>query len=84
MSADVSGTREAVAASASARGGAQESGWYGDPLPERDFPVLTELLAQASRPLEKSPSGEISLDDLTAAFAQSCRGAVLRSVVTFC
>ncbi|WP_145738319.1 hypothetical protein [Saccharopolyspora dendranthemae] len=80
----MSATREAVAANAFTRGRAQESGWYGDHLPERDFPMLIELLAQASPPLEKSPSGEISLDDLTAAFEKSCRGEVLRSVVTFC
>ncbi|MEV4732700.1 S-(hydroxymethyl)mycothiol dehydrogenase [Saccharopolyspora sp. NPDC049426] len=66
-----------------ARGGALKSSWYGDCLPERDFPMLTELHLQGRLPLEKFVSEEISLDDVEAAFAKMGRGEVLRSVVTF-
>ncbi|RRO14152.1 S-(hydroxymethyl)mycothiol dehydrogenase [Saccharopolyspora rhizosphaerae] len=66
-----------------ARGGALKSSWYGDCLPERDFPVLAELHLQGRLPLEKFVSEEISLDDVEAAFEKMSRGEVLRSVVTF-
>lgn len=84
MSAGAIGAPAGVAADAFARGGAQESSWYGDHLPERDFPMLSEPFPQGAPPLEKPLDEEISLDDLDAAFAQLCRGEVLRSVVTFC
>ena len=43
------------------RGGALKSSWYGDCLPERDFPTLVDLYQQGRLPLENSsPSGSSS------------------------
>jgi S-(hydroxymethyl)mycothiol dehydrogenase len=63
------------------RGGALKSSWYGDCLPERDFPVLTDLYLQGRLPLEKFVSETIALDAVEEAFAKMQRGEVLRSVV---
>jgi S-(hydroxymethyl)mycothiol dehydrogenase len=63
------------------RGGALKSSWYGDCLPERDFPMLTGLYLQGRLPLEKFVSETIMLDDIEAAFGKMQRGEVLRSVV---
>jgi len=64
------------------RGGALKSSWYGDCLPERDFPMLTALYLQGQLPLEKFVSETIPLDGIEDAFAKMERGEVLRSVVT--
>lgn len=63
------------------RGGALKSSWYGDCLPERDFPMLVELYLQGRLPLNKFVSETISLDDVERAFEKIERGEVLRSVV---
>ncbi|MCI2238597.1 S-(hydroxymethyl)mycothiol dehydrogenase [Paenibacillus sp. TRM 82003] len=63
------------------RGGALKSSWYGDCLPERDFPQLLELHANGRLPLEAFVSERIGLGDVEAAFATMQRGEVLRSVV---
>ncbi len=63
------------------RGGALKSSWYGDCLPERDFPMLTDLYLQGRLPLDKFVSETIALDQVEAAFAKMERGEVLRSVV---
>jgi S-(hydroxymethyl)mycothiol dehydrogenase len=63
------------------RGGALKSSWYGDCLPERDFPMLTDIYLQGRLPLEKFVSETIALDAVEAAFAKMERGEVLRSVV---
>jgi len=63
------------------RGGAIKPAWYGDCLPERDFPMLVELHLQGRLPLEKFVSETITLDDVEAAFDKMERGEVLRSVV---
>jgi S-(hydroxymethyl)mycothiol dehydrogenase len=63
------------------RGGALKSSWYGDCLPERDFPMLVELHLQGRLPLDKFVSETISLDDVERAFEKIERGEVLRSVV---
>jgi S-(hydroxymethyl)mycothiol dehydrogenase len=63
------------------RGGALKSSWYGDCLPERDFPMLVDLHLQGRLPLEKFVSETISLDDVEHAFEKMERGEVLRSVV---
>ncbi|WP_337059845.1 S-(hydroxymethyl)mycothiol dehydrogenase [Kineococcus sp. G2] len=63
------------------RGGALKSSWYGDCLPERDFPQLLELHARGRLPLEAFVSERIGLGDVEAAFATMQRGEVLRSVV---
>jgi S-(hydroxymethyl)mycothiol dehydrogenase len=63
------------------RGGALKSSWYGDCLPERDFPVLTDLYLQGRLPLDKFVSETVALDQVEPAFAKMERGEVLRSVV---
>jgi len=63
------------------RGGSLKSSWYGDCLPSRDFPVLTELYRQGRLPLDKFVSEEIGLGDIESAFDKMHRGEVLRSVV---
>jgi S-(hydroxymethyl)mycothiol dehydrogenase len=65
------------------RGGALKSSWYGDCLPDRDFPMLTGLYLQGRLPLEQFVSETIQLDAVEAAFAKMERGEVLRSVVKF-
>jgi S-(hydroxymethyl)mycothiol dehydrogenase len=65
------------------RGGALKSSWYGDCLPDRDFPMLTGLYLQGRLPLEQFVSETIPLDAVEAAFAKMERGEVLRSVVKF-
>ena len=63
------------------RGGALKSSWYGDCLPERDFPLLTSLYMQGRLPLDKFVSETIRLEQVESAFAKMERGDVLRSVV---
>jgi S-(hydroxymethyl)mycothiol dehydrogenase len=63
------------------RGGALKSSWYGDCLPERDFPTLVDLYQQGRLPLEKFVNERIKLDQVEDAFATMHRGEVLRSVV---
>lgn len=62
-------------------GGALKSSWYGDCLPERDFPQLVDLYRQGRLPLEKFVTERIGLDEVEQAFATMHRGEVLRSVV---
>ncbi|MEU1600300.1 S-(hydroxymethyl)mycothiol dehydrogenase [Streptomyces sp. NPDC005708] len=63
------------------RGGAVKSSWYGDCLPERDFPMLIDLYRQGRLPLEKFVSERITLDAVENAFHTMHAGDVLRSVV---
>ncbi|MFE9255354.1 S-(hydroxymethyl)mycothiol dehydrogenase [Streptomyces sp. NPDC006879] len=65
------------------RGGALKSSWYGDCLPERDFPQLIDLYLQGRLDLDAFVSERIRLDDVEAAFGRMERGEVLRSVVEF-
>jgi S-(hydroxymethyl)mycothiol dehydrogenase len=65
------------------RGGSLKSSWYGDCLPERDFPTLISLYLQGRLPLEKFVSERITLDDIEDAFEKMHSGDVLRSVVVF-
>ncbi|KZS57576.1 S-(hydroxymethyl)mycothiol dehydrogenase [Mycobacterium ostraviense] len=62
-------------------GGALKSSWYGDCLPERDFPTLVDLYLQGRLPLDKFVSERIGLDDVEEAFHKMHDGTVLRSVV---
>jgi S-(hydroxymethyl)mycothiol dehydrogenase len=62
-------------------GGALKSSWYGDCLPERDFPTLIDLHLQGRLPLEKFVSERIGLDGIEEAFDKMHDGKVLRSVV---
>ncbi|MET9327194.1 S-(hydroxymethyl)mycothiol dehydrogenase [Tsukamurella sp. NPDC003166] len=63
------------------RGGSLKSSWYGDCLPERDFPQLVDLYRQGRLPLEKFVTERIALDEVERAFETMHRGEVLRSVV---
>nr|WP_120491908.1 S-(hydroxymethyl)mycothiol dehydrogenase [Corynebacterium lactis] len=64
------------------RGGALKSSWYGDCLPERDFPMLIDLSLQKRLPLEDFVSERIGIDEVEQAFDTMKAGTVLRSVVT--
>jgi len=63
------------------RGGSLKSSWYGDCLPERDFPTLISLYRQGRLPLERFVTERIGLADVEAAFHKMHGGEVLRSVV---
>lgn len=63
------------------RGGSLKSSWYGDCLPERDFPTLIDLYLQGRLPLEQFVSERIGLADVEEAFHRMHEGKVLRSVV---
>ncbi|OLZ52719.1 S-(hydroxymethyl)mycothiol dehydrogenase [Amycolatopsis keratiniphila] len=63
------------------RGGALKSSWYGDCLPERDFPMLIDLYLQGRLPLERFVTERIPLDGVEKAFHAMHAGEVLRSVV---
>jgi S-(hydroxymethyl)mycothiol dehydrogenase len=65
------------------RGGALKSSWYGDCLPERDFPMLVDLYQQGRLDLDAFVSETIGLDGVEDAFAKMHHGEVLRSVVMF-
>jgi Zn-dependent alcohol dehydrogenase len=65
------------------RGGALKSSWYGDCLPSRDFPMLTELYLQGRLDLDAFVTEEIRLDQVEDAFTKMHKGGVLRSVVLF-
>jgi len=65
------------------RGGSLRSSWYGDCLPERDFPMLIDLWQQGRLPLEKFVTERIALDEVEQAFHTMHTGGVLRSVVVF-
>jgi len=62
-------------------GGSLKSSWYGDCLPERDFPTLIDLYLQGRLPLELFVSERIGLGDIEEAFEKMHSGKVLRSVV---
>ncbi|TKV56883.1 S-(hydroxymethyl)mycothiol dehydrogenase [Nakamurella flava] len=63
------------------RGGSLKSSWYGDCLPERDFPMLIDLFLQGRLPLDKFVTETIGIEDIDAAFEKMHHGDVLRSVV---
>jgi S-(hydroxymethyl)mycothiol dehydrogenase len=65
------------------RGGALKSSWYGDCLPDRDFPMLIDLYLQGRLPLDAFVTEEIGINDIEAAFDKMHRGDVLRSVVVW-
>ena len=62
-------------------GGALKSSWYGDCLPERDFPMLIDLFLQGRLPLDKFVTERIGIDGVNEAFEAMEAGRVLRSVV---
>ncbi|MBV7282554.1 S-(hydroxymethyl)mycothiol dehydrogenase [Corynebacterium sp. TAE3-ERU30] len=63
------------------RGGSLKPAWYGDCLPERDFPAFVDLHLQGRFPLDKFVSERIELGAVEEAFATMKAGDVLRSVV---
>ncbi|MGI8459703.1 MAG: S-(hydroxymethyl)mycothiol dehydrogenase [Propionibacteriaceae bacterium] len=65
------------------RGGSLKSSWYGDCLPERDFPLLIDLYLQDRLPLDAFVTEEIGIGDVEPAFDKMHGGTVLRSVVVF-
>lgn len=66
-----------------ARGGSIKPAWYGDCLPERDFPTYVELYKQGRFPLGEFVSERIGVGDIEESFDKMKRGDVLRSVVEF-
>ncbi len=65
------------------RGGSLKSSWYGDCLPERDFPMLIDLYLQGRLPLDAFVTEEVGINDVDASFDTMKSGTVLRSVVIF-
>ena len=63
------------------RGGSLRPAWYGDCLPERDFPTYVDLHLQGRFPLGKFVSERIGINDVEEAFGTMKAGDVLRSVV---
>lgn len=63
------------------RGGSLKPAWYGDCLPERDFPAYAQLFENGQLPLDKFVSERVSLDQVEEAFETMKTGKVLRSVV---
>ena len=66
------------------RGGALKSSWYGDCLPNRDFPMLVDLYRQGRLELDAFVTEEIGIHDVEAAFQKMHAPdghSVLRSVV---
>jgi len=63
------------------RGGALKSSWYGDCLPERDFPIYVDLYEQGRFPLDKFVSERIQLGEVEEAFSAMKDSGILRSVV---
>ena len=55
------------------RGGSLKSSWYGDCLPDRDFPMLIDLYLQGRLPLDAFVTEEIGIDDIEAAFEKMHR-----------
>jgi S-(hydroxymethyl)mycothiol dehydrogenase len=63
------------------RGGTYRTSWYGDCLPNRDFPALIDLYLQGRLPLDRFVTDRIEIDQVEEAFERMRRGDVLRSVV---
>ncbi|MEV6219086.1 S-(hydroxymethyl)mycothiol dehydrogenase [Nocardia sp. NPDC051833] len=64
-------------------GGSLKSSWYGDCLPERDFPMLVDLHRQGRLPLDRFVTERIGVDEVEQAFTAMGEGKVLRSVVVW-
>lgn len=65
------------------RGGSLKSSWYGDCLPEQDFPMYVDLFNQGRFPLDKFVDARTTVDKVEEAFDEMKKGEVLRSVVEF-
>lgn len=65
------------------RGGALRVSWYGDCLPSRDFPLLSNWYIQGELKLDEVVSRRIGLGDTEDAFHAMHDGHTLRSVIEF-
>lgn len=63
------------------RGGALKSSWYGDCLPSRDFPMLTELYLQGRLDLDAFVTEQIPLDGVEDGLRQDARWRVDQAAV---
>lgn len=63
------------------RGGSIKSAWYGDCLPNRDFPMFVDHYRLGNLDLDGFVSERIGLDEIEPAFSKMRDGKVLRSVV---
>ena len=63
------------------RGGSIKSAWYGDTLPNRDFPMLVDQYRLGRLDLDGFVTERIGLEDVEPAFERMTAGKVLRSVV---
>ncbi|MEX5294350.1 S-(hydroxymethyl)mycothiol dehydrogenase [Kocuria sp. CPCC 205268] len=63
------------------RGGAIKSAWYGDTLPNRDFPMLVDQYRLGRLDLDGFITERIGIEDVEPAFERMTAGKVLRSVV---
>jgi S-(hydroxymethyl)mycothiol dehydrogenase len=64
-------------------GGNLRVSWYGDCLPSRDFPLLSNWYLSGDLDLDRMVTATIDLEDTEAAFEAMERGETLRSVITF-
>jgi S-(hydroxymethyl)mycothiol dehydrogenase len=55
--------------------------WYGDCLPTRDFPMLTEWYLRGELLLDELVTRRIALGEVEDAFGAMERGETLRSVI---
>lgn len=78
---NLTSTIEVPAIDLYSRGGSIKPSWYGDCLPERDFPAFVDSHLLGRFPLDKFVSERIGIDDVEESFEKMKRGDVLRSVV---
>jgi S-(hydroxymethyl)mycothiol dehydrogenase len=64
-------------------GGSLRVSWYGDCLPSRDFPMLTDWHRRGILNLDDMVTRTISLDQVEDSFHAMERGETLRSVIVF-
>jgi S-(hydroxymethyl)mycothiol dehydrogenase len=64
-------------------GGNLRVSWYGDCLPSRDFPLLSNWYLSGDLDLDRMVTATIDLEDTEEAFEAMERGETLRSVITF-
>ena len=64
-------------------GGNLRVSWYGDCLPSRDFPLLSNWYLSGDLDLDRMVTATIDLEDTEEAFEAMERGETLRSVIIF-
>jgi S-(hydroxymethyl)mycothiol dehydrogenase len=64
-------------------GGSLRVSWYGDCLPSRDFPLLSDWYVKGELNLDDVVTSRISINDTEDAFHAMHEGKVLRSVIEF-